>query len=92
MCTPKAETIHRPDKPKDPVSVLEQCSLACERMGELGCEGWQGSPGYDGEYGTGDDVECPEVCSRIEINQESELRPACIAAATSCEAVDRCYQ
>ena len=81
-----------PDAPRDVVSVIAQCDLACGRMEELKCEGWQGSPGYDGEYGTGDDVACREVCSTIDVNPESDLNPSCIALATSCKAVDRCYR
>lgn len=80
-----------PDAPTDPASVLAQCELACNRLAELGCEGWQGSPGYDGEYETEDDVPCVQVCTDFEINPESELNSGCIAVAPSCPAMEKCY-
>ncbi len=80
-----------PNVPRDPVVVVGQCEAACKRMAELKCEGWQGSPGYDGEYGTGDDVACVEVCGSIDINPESDLNTKCVAAAKSCRDVGGCY-
>ena len=68
------------------------CVAACNNMEDLDCDGWQGSPGEDEEFGTEDDVPCDEVCKMIAEESSGEMFPGCVAAADSCEAVDACSE
>lgn len=77
--------------PPNPPDLLPDCESACAKLAELGCQGWQGSPGEDEIYGTTDDVGCVEACGVAAINQEINLQLSCVAQATTCEAYEACY-
>lgn len=66
------------------------CAAACANLELLGCDGAEGSPGVDEEFGTADDVSCEAVCVDVEANGVS-MHTGCVAAAGSCEAVDECF-
>jgi hypothetical protein len=69
----------------------DDCSAACDNLSELGCEGAEGSPGPDEEFGTADDVACAEVCRSVMEEGEVTMHPSCVAAATSCDEADACF-
>ena len=68
----------------------DDCAAACANLEQLGCDGAEGSPGVDEEYGTEDDVPCEDVCRDV-MEGGITMHPACVAAAESCEAVDECF-
>jgi len=68
------------------------CASAAKRMHQLSCDGAQGSPGPDLEYGTADDVSFVEACIDIETTGLMMLNTRCIANATSCREVDACAE
>jgi hypothetical protein len=80
-----------PEPDWDDSGTPDDCEAACERIEELGCEGAEGSPGPDEEYGTEDDVPCVEVCRNVMVEGGVSLHPACVAAADNCNAVDACF-
>jgi hypothetical protein len=75
----------------DDSGTPDDCEAACERIEELGCDGAEGSPGPDEEYGTKDDVPCVEVCRNVMIEGGVSMHPACVSDAESCEAADACF-
>ena len=70
----------------------DDCAAACENLARLGCPGAQGSPGKDETFGTEDDVPCVEVCEEIMRTPPVSIHPNCVAAAKSCDAVERCFR
>ena len=69
----------------------DDCESACDNLSKLGCEGAEGSPGPDEEFGTEDDVACAEVCRSVMEEGEVTMHPSCVAAATSCDEADACF-
>lgn len=83
--------------PVDPVTELDSgtpddCPAACENLKRLQCEGWQGSPGPDEQFGTEDDLSCERVCLGVMSEPTATLFPICTAKAADCEAVELCFQ
>jgi hypothetical protein len=78
-----------PYKPGPTDASRSSCAAACEALSRLGCPGATGSRGRDDVAGTADDVPCARACEEIEA---AGIRQAtgCIAAASSCAAVDAC--
>lgn len=68
------------------------CRSACANLQALGCDGYLGSPGYDEEYATEDDLTCVNVCLDISNDPAGELYLDCTTSAQSCRAVDRCFE
>jgi hypothetical protein len=76
----------------DDSGTPDDCEAACDNLLELGCDGAEGSPGPDEEYGTPDDVPCADVCREIMTEGGITMHPACVAEAESCEAVEECFE
>jgi hypothetical protein len=66
------------------------CERACDNLRNMGCDGSEGSPGPDEEFGNNDDVACEDVCERIMDEGDFSIEPECVAKAKSCEEVDEC--
>jgi len=81
--TPIVETV-APD-----VGDPGDCALACGRLIELGCDGAEGSPGKDGEWGTEDDASCIEVC-RIVVESGIGMNQECVSKIEGCSDLDNC--
>lgn len=83
-----------PGPPVNPeAGTVEDCGDACNRLEELQCPGWEGSPGTDEEFGTPDDVDCMTVCEDLMENNETlTLYPKCTSEAESCEEVEQCFE
>lgn len=77
-------------EPLDP-GVIEDCDDACANVERLGCDGAEGSPGKDEEFGTGDDKSCLQVCHET-MREGIPLRPGCVATAQSCGDVEDCTE
>ena len=78
------------DTAQDVDAGVSDCAAACANLELLGCDGAEGSPGLDEEYGTSDDVPCDQVCRETEAGG-IPMHTACVAAAGSCDAVDECF-
>ena len=81
---------HLDPLPTDPGAGCEQ---AAARIVELQCPGWQGSPGVDDVFGTGDADELPlvDVC-RVTEREGADWKTECVAAALDCAGVEACFQ
>ena len=66
------------------------CGAACQNLARLRCDGWRGSPGEDGRYGTVDDVSCQTACEEIESAPGGNMSTGCVASVAGCDLVDRC--
>jgi hypothetical protein len=66
------------------------CERACDNLRNMGCDGSEGSPGPDEEFGNSDDVACEDVCERIMDEGDFSIEPECVAKAKSCEEVEEC--
>ena len=78
------------DTAQDVDAGVSDCAAACANLELLGCDGAEGSPGLDEEYGTSDDVPCDQVCRETEAGG-IPMHTACVAAAGSCDVVDECF-
>jgi hypothetical protein len=67
----------------------DDCKAACDNMQSMDCPGWKGNAGPDEVFFTDDDISCEEICIRV-TNAGIGLEQACVAAAVSCEAMERC--
>lgn len=74
--------------------IYARCTRACATLRTLKCPGYQGAPGQDEKYGTGDDVSCEAACSDFERAALTvpaySVHPDCISAAKTCAAVTAC--
>lgn len=77
-------------EPVDPGDISD-CDDACANLEKLGCEGADGSPGKDEQFGTVDDKPCSQVCTET-MDLGIPLKPGCIAVAKSCDDVDECTE
>jgi hypothetical protein len=77
-------------EPVDPGDV-DDCDDACANIEKLGCDGAEGSPGEDEQFGTEDDKSCAQVCGET-MALGVDMKPGCVAAAESCEAVEACTE
>jgi hypothetical protein len=81
-----------PEAPIDtPENERDFCSAACDKLAELQCPGWRGSPGLDEIFGTDDDISCSRVCNELVVESSVTLHAECTSEATSCAAVERCF-
>lgn len=77
-------------EPVDPGDI-DDCDDACANVEKLGCDGSEGSPGKDEQFGTGDDKSCVQVCQET-MREDIPLNPGCVATAASCSEVDNCTE
>lgn len=76
-----------------PPPPTDSCDLACKNMKKLGCDGWEGSPGYDEIFGTDDDVSCFRVCvETMDADPSVDIHPGCVSEAESCKEVEECFE
>lgn len=68
----------------------DDCPAACDNLDRLECDGADGSPGPDEEFGTADDRPCEAVCRGV-MGEGVTMHPACVADAESCDAVEECF-
>ena len=78
-----------PPNPQPVVQDVGGCDGSCATLRRLMCDGWRGSEGDDGHWGTHDDVSCAQVCADV-VAAGIPMPTDCIAAADSCEAADAC--
>jgi len=67
------------------------CEMACENIRLMGCDGAEGSPGPDEQYGNEDDLPCEDVCEHVMSEGDFSIEPECISKASNCDEVDACF-
>lgn len=67
------------------------CDNFCRHISNMQCDGWQGSPGEDGLFGTEDDYSCSYICKLAEPSVEVDLNLECVIEAKTCEEYESCY-
>ncbi len=77
-------------KEPGPVAPSPEEVDACAAFCSMGCPGSEGSPGYDEEYGTEDDVPCAQACEDILAGPEFDGNRECLDGATTCEQAEEC--
>lgn len=92
-CNTIPDVVDPPGPPvPDEAGDASDCEAACATLARLQCPGWRGSPGPDEIVGTADDVPCARACRAIVSSDRTvTLQQRCTATATTCEAVDRCF-
>ena len=74
-----------------PAGDPDNCEAACERLAELQCDGWRGSPGRDREWGTADDADCETICRDV-VKTGIPMNQKCVARVATCEELGGCLQ
>ena len=65
----------------DDVVELDDCALACQKMQDLKCPGWESEPG----------APCPAVCRNAQQGGGATMKPECVKVAEDCAAAERCF-
>jgi hypothetical protein len=78
-------------QPAPPPTPQERaCDTFCELIAHLECEGHEGSPGNDEQFGTDDDVGCPQVCRDMLSGDIYTSDRPCLDTALTCRAAEDC--
>lgn len=81
----------RPIEKREHIEDLNGCAAACDNLGKMQCDGWEGSPGPDEVYGTPDDVGCAQACRDIVGATSITLNTVCISRSRSCTQAALCF-
>jgi hypothetical protein len=66
------------------------CEAICEKLEDLDCPGMVASSGEDGVEGTGDDIPCIVVCSKIINGPAFWMDEQCVLKADDCYQLELC--